>query len=428
MLTRWRILTSINRHVLIQYLYTGTYCTLKWIGSTAGHEETIAKLKTGFEVYATARKYELDGLEELAKEQISLHSKGINAFTIVDVVNEAYPSSTDKDAWFPTYMRSIIKTAFEDSAVLLGPGVRAPSEKEFETEIPITTTLLRSALDVYHEVVETLAAKDASVIPEQVTPAADSFQLEDDEQVRYIKDQKSTPAEVLEEPRVEEPVKPAEPDVDPFTVWGVTKKSKKGKKKWKCSAVIEEPVVEEAPAEPEPMPEAGKEDGAAFGNTTGGGRFGGGTTGNEYRVTNNTAVNEPPGTLSVAFTPTIEKEANNPTQSNSYQNILFMDAYTRWSSEEVRLADYNQDRNLKTSQLATTGGFGSSTKTNAGGFGTGGFLFGRAPASSNPFGAATASPNPFGTAFACSNPFGVATVSSNLFGSTTTWPAQNGGL
>ncbi len=37
--------------------------------------------------------------------------------------HEAYPSSTDKDTWFPTYMKAIIKTAVEDSAALLKPEI-----------------------------------------------------------------------------------------------------------------------------------------------------------------------------------------------------------------------------------------------------------------------------------------------------------------
>lgn len=128
------------------------------MGPITGREATIARLKTGFEVYTTECKYKLDSLEELAKEQISFLSKGVDAFTILDVVHEAYPSSTDKDTWFPTYMKAIIKTAFEDSAALLKPEVYILSENEFEDDVPTAKTLLRGALEVYREMV-----KDTSV-------------------------------------------------------------------------------------------------------------------------------------------------------------------------------------------------------------------------------------------------------------------------
>ncbi|KAH6630673.1 hypothetical protein B0J18DRAFT_108011 [Chaetomium sp. MPI-SDFR-AT-0129] len=325
-------------HVLVHYLYTDTYHTLKWMGPTTGREETIAKLKTGFEVYATARKYELDGLEELAKEQISLLSKGVDAFTIVDVVNEAYPSSTGKDTWFPTYMEAVIKTAFEDSAAQPKPEIHVSSENEFEDDIPTAKTLLRGALEVYREMV-----KDASI-------TTDPSQLEDDECERSAttkknkKDKKKISA-VVGEPKVEEPVNRAEPSLDTVDDdWAAisTKRKEKG-------SVAKEPNIEELPARPKPMPEPEKEEGTATGNTSGGRPFSGGlfsggsTTRTAFGATNNAAVGDPPGTAGVAFTPTTEKEAYG---TQSFRNILFMDAYKRWSSEELRLADYNQGRKI----------------------------------------------------------------------------------
>ncbi|KAK4142637.1 uncharacterized protein C8A04DRAFT_29769 [Dichotomopilus funicola] len=328
-------------HVLVHYLYTDTYHTLKWIGPTTGREETIAKLKTGFEVYATARKYELDGLEELAKEQISLLSKGADALTIVDVVNEAYPSSTDEDTWFPTYMKAIIKTAFEDSAAQLKPEIHISSENEFKDDIPTAKTLLRGALEVYREMV-----KDASI-------TTDPSQLEDDECERCAttkknkKDKKKISA-VVGEPKVEESVNRAEPSLDTVdNDWAAisTKRKEKG-------TVAKEPNIEELPARPKPMPEPEKEEGTATGNTSGGGPFSGGlfsggsTTRTAFGATNNAAVGDPPGTAGVAFTPTTEKDALYSKQTQSFRNILFMGAYKRWSSEELRLADYNQGRKI----------------------------------------------------------------------------------
>lgn len=182
---------------------------------------------------------------------------------------------------------------------------------------------------------------------------------------------------------------------------------------------------------------------STFGSGTGSGLFGGGaTTGTTgFGATTNpgigTNVGDPPGTAVVAFSPTVEKEAANPSQSNSFQNLLFMDAYKKWSSDELRLADYNQGR--KTGGTGGTGAFGSS------GFGTGGFgtnttgtgfgattgtggMFGSTQPAAGGFGATNtaATTGGFGSGGGL---FGNKPATGGLFGgAATTQPAQTGGL
>ncbi|KAK3347017.1 hypothetical protein B0T25DRAFT_292953 [Lasiosphaeria hispida] len=156
-------------HVLVNYLYTDTYGTLKWVGPGNGREETAAKLKTGFEVYAAARKYELGGLEDLAKEQVSLLSKELDAFAIVAVVNEVYPTSTDEDTWFPGFMKTVVKTAFEGSAALLESEARKPVGGGPQGGFSTAVTLLRSALEAYQEI-----ARDGSAEAEPSQPTDDA--------------------------------------------------------------------------------------------------------------------------------------------------------------------------------------------------------------------------------------------------------------
>ena len=185
--------------------------------------------------------------------------------------------------------------------------------------------------------------------------------------------------------------------------------------------------------------------GSTFGGAgTGGGLFGGGgaTTGTTgFGATTNpgigTNVGDPPGTAVVTFSPTVEKEAANPSQSNSFQSLLFMDAYKKWSSDELRLADYNQGR--KTGSPGGTGAFGSS------GFGTGGF---GANTAGTGFGATTGTGGMFGSTQPATGGFGATNTAATtggfgagggLFGSkpatgglfggaATTQPAQTGGL
>jgi nuclear pore complex protein Nup98-Nup96 len=181
---------------------------------------------------------------------------------------------------------------------------------------------------------------------------------------------------------------------------------------------------------------------STFGSgTTGGGLFGSGTTTGTtgFGATTNpgigTNVGDPPGTAVVTFSPTVEKEANNPSQSNSFQNILFMDSYKKWSADELRLADYNQGR--KTGSPGGTGAFGSSgfgtggfgTGTTGGGFGTttGTGMFGNTQPATGGFGTTTpATTGGFGSGGGL---FGSKPATGGLFGgTTTTQPAQTGGL
>jgi nuclear pore complex protein Nup98-Nup96 len=153
------------------------------------------------------------------------------------------------------------------------------------------------------------------------------------------------------------------------------------------------------------------------------------------------AVGDPPGTAQVPFSPTNEKETSNPSQTNSYQSILFQEPYKKWSAEELRLADYNQGRRhgnatgagaFGVSSGFGSTGFGTNTTTGTTGFGatnTGTGLFGQSQPATGGFGqTATNTTGGFGAStggglFGAAKPAG-----TGLFGSTATQPAQTTGL
>ncbi|CAK7197546.1 hypothetical protein SEUCBS139899_000194 [Sporothrix eucalyptigena] len=179
--------------------------------------------------------------------------------------------------------------------------------------------------------------------------------------------------------------------------------------------------------------------GGLFGSTpsTTTSTFGGTTTG--FGATANpgigTNVGDPPGTNSVAFQPYIEKEATS-NQQNSFQNILFMDAYKKWSPEELRLTDYNQGRRYgnatSTGAFGVGSGFGgfgaSSTPASTG---TTGGLFGSGSTTTGGFGAQNnTTTGGFGSTATGGGLFGAKPATTGgLFGSTaTTQPAQTGSL
>ncbi|KAL2149362.1 hypothetical protein VTH82DRAFT_8710 [Thermothelomyces myriococcoides] len=177
---------------------------------------------------------------------------------------------------------------------------------------------------------------------------------------------------------------------------------------------------------------------STFGSGTSGGLFGSSSnTGTGFGAASNpgigTNVGDPPGTAVVPFSPTVEKEPNNPSQSNSFQNILFMDAYKKWSADELRLVDYNQGR--KSGGVGGTGAFGGSTFGGTGfgsntstGFGsnTGTGLFGSNQQSSTGFGSTNTNTGGFGSGGGL---FGSKPAGGGLFGNTSTsQPSQSGGL
>jgi nuclear pore complex protein Nup98-Nup96 len=138
------------------------------------------------------------------------------------------------------------------------------------------------------------------------------------------------------------------------------------------------------------------------------------------------------GTAVTPYVATMEKEANGA--ASNYQSINFMPAYSKYSFEELRLADYNAGRRYGNS-TGQAGGFGSSTfggfgSTNSGAFGsnnttnTGGGLFGSTATTSSGFGSNTATSG-FGSGG--SGLFGNKPAGTGLFGQQSS-SAPSGGL
>lgn len=177
--------------------------------------------------------------------------------------------------------------------------------------------------------------------------------------------------------------------------------------------------------------------------------FGGGTTSGFGATTSNAfggsgtalggAVGDCQGTAAVPFSAFTEKEPNSSTnQSNAFQNICFQQPYQKFSTEELRLADYVQGRrygngsNQPGAFGATNFGnaFGGSNNTTTTGFGNtsaGTGLFGNTQ-TSTPFGQSNQTTGTgFGQTATTGGLFGQkpATTGTGLFGQT---PSTGTGL
>ncbi|RMD41802.1 hypothetical protein DV735_g3299, partial [Chaetothyriales sp. CBS 134920] len=165
--------------------------------------------------------------------------------------------------------------------------------------------------------------------------------------------------------------------------------------------------------------------------TTGGFGSGFGTSGSGTALTNQ-AVPPPQGTLDPPFSAVVDKPANS-SQSESYQSITMMNAYNKYSFEELRLADYNAGRRFGNGQTGGAGAFGSSTfggfgqtSNTTSGFGTsssGTTLFG-STSNSGGFGSNTSTA--FGSGSSSGSGLFGNKTSSGLFGQQTSGTSTNG--
>ncbi|ODH49361.1 hypothetical protein GX48_04572 [Paracoccidioides brasiliensis] len=170
------------------------------------------------------------------------------------------------------------------------------------------------------------------------------------------------------------------------------------------------------------------------GNTTGASAFGA-SAGSAFNA-NGTALGgalpPPEGTANPPYAPFTEKDQGSNV-TNHYQTISAMTPYSKYSFEELRVADYQHGRRYGNAS-GQPGAFGSSAfggfgqqQTATGGFGT--------STTTSPFGATTCAPSGFGqtqaTSFGSgtsSNPlFGASKPTGTLFGASTSQPASGFG-
>ncbi|KAL4808392.1 nuclear protein 96-domain-containing protein [Aspergillus unguis] len=162
---------------------------------------------------------------------------------------------------------------------------------------------------------------------------------------------------------------------------------------------------------------AGTGTGTGFGSGTGTGfgTSGGSGFGSASGTAFQQAVPPSDGTGSTPFSAFTEKDAASSVM-NHYQSISFMQPYSKYSFEELRLGDYNGGRRYGNGS-GQAGAFGSSAFGSGSGFGSQQQSTGFGSTAS-PFGAAaTSAPSAFGSTATTGGGFGSGT-SNPLFGAT----------
>ncbi|KAH8124449.1 hypothetical protein LI328DRAFT_168558 [Trichoderma asperelloides] len=132
-------------HVLVHYLFTGTYQSLKLKRSSA-QDCLAAEFLTSVRVYSVAQTYTLPPLVELAKNEIQKLGKNLPTALIFDLVKDAHLSLRTDDIWLSSYLKAQLRL-FLESPLKPSAGIKA----EDQATIPIMDLLFKSMFELYHE-------------------------------------------------------------------------------------------------------------------------------------------------------------------------------------------------------------------------------------------------------------------------------------
>jgi len=154
-------------HVFVQYLYTGNYENQTPLPTRR------TQLKMAFEVYFLSKRYGLDGLEGLAKNEISALQGRFHVFDVLGIANKANPVKHvphADDAWFKDLVKAKVKEAFENPDKLL----EVTLLMGLEGEIPFSKLVLLGAVEVYQDMVKALKEKEAAIISAQIKESVEN--------------------------------------------------------------------------------------------------------------------------------------------------------------------------------------------------------------------------------------------------------------
>lgn len=224
-------------HVLVNWLYTGTYQPLNR-GPSSGPSPQRA-LKTAFGVYSLAGQFDLPDLHSLAARELCQLKTRIDLGSFIEAIRDVYPPTVGKDPWIRSFIAQYIKDAM-NKAKTTPPAAEPEADDQDMTIVKLT---VRGLLDACGEAMRAVAAREAA-LAEGGDATAPKPSMEDG--------RASTEAETTAPDNdwvMPSPQPPDQLEFQPDMVEKVKKpKSLKAKKKKK------EPLIE---PEPEPEPEAG---------------------------------------------------------------------------------------------------------------------------------------------------------------------------
>ncbi|KAL1598028.1 hypothetical protein SLS60_008516 [Paraconiothyrium brasiliense] len=245
-------------HILVHYLYTGAYQTLKSETSGTAPQPQPA-LKQALLVYRASVNHMLDGLEQLARQQIEEASASMDLNTFLDITRSEFPKKTEPSAWLQAYLKDKTQKAFEKDHTVFADDVFCASMCK---KSKLNDFVMRHVVKLLSEkLTEALAGKGNIVddmdelprpqlAPEEIVADKDPFvglskgqreKLDTKMQAETLAE-KGDITDELDELPCPQPVPETAADVDPFA--GLTKKEwKKLEKKMKEELALIDPFA-----------------------------------------------------------------------------------------------------------------------------------------------------------------------------------------
>lgn len=253
-------------HILVHYLYTGTYQTLDNIEESAV-EDTHVEFRRAFSAYVMANTYQLAGLQQLAMHEIESFGRDMTVFDILAAIDEDFSRLPDSAISFEEYLMVKARNAFEkDHAVFLEDGT-------FDriNSVALSKILARCVMQLYKDKVTHMLRVEGSLCqsPEKYKAApsmeANGVEVRSDSEVNDGKAQEQVP---IEEASAHTGQALAVDEGNSFAQTGKKKKGKKGLRQDPNDEVLPfpepqlvsevEPLQDGIPPtllEPEPVPE-----------------------------------------------------------------------------------------------------------------------------------------------------------------------------
>jgi hypothetical protein len=108
-------------HVLVHYLYTGTYQTLGTLSFPDSTRPGV-EFKRAVLAYQAAKTYELPGLQKLAKGSIERFGSGMDIFDVLEATKDILTNLSHCLPWFYGYLEEKVKLSFEKDHTIFASG------------------------------------------------------------------------------------------------------------------------------------------------------------------------------------------------------------------------------------------------------------------------------------------------------------------
>ncbi|EHK18909.1 uncharacterized protein TRIVIDRAFT_204313 [Trichoderma virens Gv29-8] len=156
-------------HVLVHYLTTGSYQSLKSI-NLSPQEEVVADFLTGIHVYTAAKTFVLPNLVELAKAEIERLGGRLQLSLVFDLLRDAYPDPETNDVWIGNYLKNRLKCFLTDGII---EPLASEADVRYKTA-SISDILFKTILELFQENKASMRNEYIDILAKTALAAANS--------------------------------------------------------------------------------------------------------------------------------------------------------------------------------------------------------------------------------------------------------------